>query len=221
MITTTARKRRRAIAAIAALAMTSGIGLAGCSLTIGGDHSSGSMMGDDESMMDPAGDANAADVMFVQMMIPHHEQAVEMSRLAPGRASDPRVLDLATRIEAAQDPEIEQMRGMLERWDVPEMMDHSGHGGMEGMESMGMAGMVSEEDLDTLAASSGAEFDQRFLEHMIEHHRGAIDMAEDAIRDGADPELRTLLDAIVTAQEAEIAEMEAILAEGGASPSAS
>lgn len=197
---TTRFMRAAALAVAATLALGSA---AGCSISIGGsDHG--------PSMMDPDGDANSADVMFVQMMIPHHEQAVEMSELAPGRASDPRVLDLASRIAAAQAPEIAQMRAMLERWDVPEMMDHSGH-------DMPMAGMVSDEDLAALEGASGAEFDRRFLEHMIEHHEGAVDMANDALADGADPELRTLLQEIVTAQEAEIAEMQAILAEGGSS----
>lgn len=195
----------RRVTALVAAAVIAIPGIAACSAVTVGDHG-----GDHGSqMMDPAGDANAADVMFVQMMIPHHEQAVDMSALAPDRASDPRVLDLAERIAAAQDPEIAQMRAMLVRWEVPEMGS-----GMDGMENMPMAGMVSAEDLAGLAASSGEEFDRQFLELMIAHHEGAVTMAQDAQRDGADPELRSLLDAIVTSQNAEIAEMQAILAEG-------
>jgi uncharacterized protein (DUF305 family) len=94
------------------------------------------------------------------------------------------------------------MEAMLDRWGVPQMMDHSGHQ---------MAGMVSDEDMDRLRAATGPAFDRLFLEFMIAHHEGAIVMTEDPLANGTDPELQTLLREIVEAQTAEIAEMQAML----------
>lgn len=208
-------KNARPAAAIAAaiLAIAS---LSACTINIGAGsdgHMDGGGM-DDQSMMDDRdsdgnggpmmdGDLNMSDVMFVQMMIPHHEQAVEMAELAPGAGASPEVQELAAEIAAAQGPEITQMEAMLDRWGVGQMMDHSGHQ---------MAGMVSDADMDRLRATSGASFDRLFLELMIAHHEGAIDMAQDPLANGEDPELRTLLEAIVEAQTAEIAQMQQMLA---------
>ena len=179
--------------------------LSACTINVGTTGDDGGHMGD-SSMMDgdeSADDLNMSDVMFVQMMIPHHEQAVEMAELAPAAGASPEVRELAATIAAAQGPEIEQMEAMLDRWDVGQMMDHSGHQ---------MAGMVSDADMDRLRAASGAAFDRLFLELMIAHHEGAIDMAQDPLENGEDPELRRLLEAIVTAQTAEIAPMQQMLA---------
>jgi uncharacterized protein (DUF305 family) len=152
---------------------------------------------------------NDADVTFAQDMIPHHRQAVEMADLAVDRAEDERVLDLAERIKAAQDPEIQEMTGWLEDWDeeVPAEGEHS----MDGM-----TGMMSDEDMTALEAASGAEFDEMFLTMMITHHQGAVEMATTEIADGQAPEAIALAEAIIEAQEAEIAEMQALLGEAGA-----
>lgn len=164
-----------------------------------------SLGGHESPTNSPAADSGAtmSDVMFAQMMIPHHEQAVEMSALAVPSGASPAIITLAEEISAAQGPEIDQMAAMLERWGVPQMMDHSGHQ---------MAGMVSDEDMDRLRAATGPAFDRLFLELMIAHHEGAIDMTVDPLANGTDPELQTLLTAIVEAQTAEIAEMQAMLA---------
>jgi uncharacterized protein (DUF305 family) len=163
------------------------------------------------SMMSPSSTtgASADDAMFAQMMIPHHEQAVEMSTLAETRASDPRVRELAAEIKGAQQPEIDQMTAWLEEWGVPVMsgMDAMGaHGGH------GMSGMLTEEQLTALEDSSGREFDILFLDGMIEHHEGAIDMAED-VADSKDPRVAALAAAIIQTQQAEIDQMKAILEE--------
>lgn len=150
-----------------------------------------------------ASTANAADVMFAQMMIPHHEQAVEMAQLAATRSSDAEVLDLAARIAAAQQPEIDLMKSWLTTWGVAEMSDHSGHD---------MAGMMSGDDLTALAATNGTAFDKAFLAMMIAHHEGALTMVEPVL-DSQDPAVRTLAAAIVDAQTREIAEMRSMLAE--------
>lgn len=201
-------KRMRMTAALAAGILTLAT-LAGCTINIGagGDgHMDGGHM-DGPSMMDDdqgeRGDLNMSDVMFAQMMIPHHEQAVEMAELAPAAGASPQVQELAAEIAAAQGPEIRQMEAMLDRWGVGQMMDHSGHQ---------MAGMVSDEDMERLGAATGTEFDRLFLELMIAHHEGAIDMTEDPLANGEDPELRTLLEAIVETQTAEIEQMRQMLA---------
>jgi len=208
-------RHARPAAAIAAAILTIA-SLSACTINIGagsdghmdGGHMDDRSTTDDRPMMDgdesgtDAADLNMSDVMFVQMMIPHHEQAVEMAELAPGAGASAEVQELAAEIAAAQGPEITQMEAMLDRWGVGQMMDHSGHQ---------MAGMVSEADMDRLRAATGAEFDRLFLELMIAHHEGAIAMAQDPLTNGEDPELQTLLDAIVTAQTAEIATMQQML----------
>ncbi|MFF8475887.1 DUF305 domain-containing protein [Streptomyces sp. NPDC015414] len=156
-----------------------------------------------------AGTHNAQDVTFAQGMIPHHRQALEMAKLADGRASSARVKDLAARIEKAQDPEIRTMTGWLTAWgeQVPMAgMDHSGHAGMTGM-----AGMMSDDDMAALKKATGADFDRRFLSLMVEHHRGAVEMAGTEKSRGAYGPARTMAGDIVRAQNAEIREMKRIL----------
>lgn len=145
---------------------------------------------------------NDADVTFAQMMIPHHEQAIEMSQLAATRASSNDVKELAGAIEAAQDPEIQTMRGWLKSWGEDESMGHAGHD---------MPGIMSEQTMADLEQAEGAQFDRLFLTSMIAHHQGAIDMAEDEKRDGEFPGALTLADAIITTQAAEIDRMRAML----------
>ncbi|WP_460109949.1 DUF305 domain-containing protein [Streptomyces sp. YKOK-J1] len=156
-----------------------------------------------------AGTHNAQDVTFAQGMIPHHRQALQMAKLADGRASSARVKDLAARIEKAQDPEIRTMTGWLTAWgeQVPMAgMDRSGHAGMTGM-----AGMMSDDDMAALRKATGADFDRRFLSLMVEHHRGAVEMAGTEKSGGAYGPARTMAGDIVRAQNAEILEMKRIL----------
>ena len=156
----------------------------------------------------PAGEVdqthNAADTMFAQMMIVHHEGAIEMADLAVNRAASEEVRTLAEGISAAQGPEIEQMTSWLEAWgeSTTPMDDMEGHGGMD------MDGMSQEEAMAELEGLSGTEFDRRFLELMIAHHEGAVTMAEDELADGQNPQARELAQKIIDDQQAEIAEME-------------
>ena len=145
---------------------------------------------------------NDADIAFAQQMIPHHEQAIEMASLAATNASDQRVKDLAVQIEAAQSPEIEEMRAWLESWgeDAEGAAPHEGMG-------------MSTDDMAALEAATGSEFDRMFLEMMIEHHTSAIEMAEIEIADGEFPDAIEMANAIKTSQQAEIDEMEALLEE--------
>jgi len=153
---------------------------------------------------------NDADAEFAHQMIPHHEQAVVMTGFVADRTDNAQVLDLAGRIEAAQEPEIDQMKGWLEAWGDPHK---PGMGGMQGMEGMSMPGMMSEADMATLKGSSGPAFDKMFLEMMIAHHEGAVEMAKTEIADGEFPEAITLAEEIIDSQQAEIDEMQGILSE--------
>ncbi|MGW0712178.1 DUF305 domain-containing protein [Streptomyces sp. NPDC002643] len=150
-------------------------------------------------------DFNDADVAFAQMMIPHHEQALEMARLADGRASDSEVKDLAAKVEQAQDPEIETMTGWLRSWDRPTSADS-----MPGMDH-GDDGMMSDADMTELKAMKGTEFDKMFAQMMIEHHEGAIATAKDEQKDGENADAKKMADDIVAAQSAEVKQLEAVL----------
>ncbi|MEV4429816.1 DUF305 domain-containing protein [Streptomyces sp. R-07] len=146
-----------------------------------------------------------ADVMFAQMMIPHHEQALEMAKLADGRAEDPEVKKLVAAIEQAQDPEIQKMKAWLKGWGKPESaaMDHSG--------GHGMAGMMSDQDMKDLAATKGKAFDRKFAELMIAHHDGAVAMAKDEQKNGRNATAKKLADDVVRTQSAEVAQLRKIL----------
>ena len=156
-----------------------------------------------QSSTSETADFNDADVMFAQMMIPHHEQAIEMSEIAldPASGASAAIQDLAIRIRDAQDPEIELMKGFLATWGAPlnpeDGMDHS---------SM-MEGMLTVEELDELAGLQGSEFDTRWAQAMIAHHKGAVAMAEDVLADGKNPETRKLAEEIIANQQAEIDEL--------------
>jgi uncharacterized protein (DUF305 family) len=195
------------------------VGVAGLLAGCGDDDDGMDGMGHGDDMSSetngaaaPDADVNEADVAFAQGMIPHHRQAVAMAELAEDRAESAEVVDLAQRIKAAQDPEIEQMTGWLEEWGQ-EVPDEMGHGGMSGMDG-GMPGMMSEEDMAAMGDASGPAFDEMFLTMMIEHHEGAIEMAETELADGQDPEAKELAQAIIDAQQAEIEEMRGILDAG-------
>jgi uncharacterized protein (DUF305 family) len=153
---------------------------------------------------------NDADVKFVQGMIPHHEQAVEMSDMMVGRTVSEATAVLAEQIRTAQTTEVSLMQGFLAEWGV-KLDPHAGHSGDH---SMG-EGMMSDEQLDELMSTDGVDFERMWLTMMLEHHKGAIAMASAVMADGAEPRVRALAEAIITAQEAEIAQIEAQLASLG------
>ena len=137
------------------------------------------------------------DIMFAEMMIPHHEQAVEMAELAFENTTNSDVLALAEQISGAQEPEIEQMKS----WPGVDATGHAGHT---------MAGMLDAKEMEKLRNSTGEEFDRLFLEGMIKHHEGAIDMAE-MISDSTNSEVANLGKSIIASQRAEIEAMRALL----------
>ncbi|MFF0225258.1 DUF305 domain-containing protein [Streptomyces sp. NPDC004629] len=197
-------------AALVLAAAGAALVLAACGSDGGGDSGhSGNGATPSASADATAASHNAQDVAFAQGMIPHHEQALDMARLAADRASSARVKDLATRIEKAQDPEITTMTGWLRAWgeQVPAPgMDHTGHSGM--------AGMMDDKDMTALKKATGQDFDTKFLNMMVEHHKGAVEMATTEKSKGAYGPAKGLADAVVTAQNAEIEEMRQLLGQG-------
>ncbi|MFD7182922.1 DUF305 domain-containing protein [Streptomyces sp. NPDC059904] len=151
---------------------------------------------------------NSADVSFAKEMIQHHRQAVEMAGLAGGRAASKDVKSLAARIEGAQDPEIENMSGWLTAWgeEVPADMSGMGHD-----MSSSMPGMMSAGDMDGLKKASGGDFDKKFLAMMVKHHEGAVTMGRTEKSDGKYGPATRLAADVVTAQTAEIEQMNKML----------
>ena len=185
------------------LAVVAAVTFAAC----GDDHSSMSTSGSSGATIPADADFNAADVEFAQGMIPHHEQAIEMADMAldPNVGASPDVVALAEAIQAGQDPEIELMQGWLTAWDQPAMED------MEGHDMSSMVGMMSAEDMDELGTLTGVEFDKAWLEMMIAHHEGAVQMAETVKADGKNADVAALADQVIAAQTTEIETMTALL----------
>ena len=196
---------------LSALAISSALVafLAAC----GAPHASSPTSADISATSSPsastAADVSDSDNSFAQLMIPHHQQAVEMADLALLRVTSPEVKELAEQIKAAQDPEIEMMSMWLQRWGAPMGMgeDHSGHD----MGDMNMSGMMSD-DMRALADAQGSAFDSLWLELMIAHHQGAISMAEQVKGSSSSAEVITLAGAVITGQKVEIDTMQKLLA---------
>ena len=185
-----------------ALALVAALALAGCGDARDNTSSAG---GPTNSSF------NDADVKFAQSMIPHHQQAVVMAKMAESHASSPDVKSLAAKIEAAQGPEIATMTGWLKAWgkDVPSA---DGMGGMDhGAGGDGMPGMMGESEMNDLDTATGSGFDRMFLTMMIEHHTGAIEMAKTEQADGQNQDAVALAKKIEADQTAEIAVMKDLL----------
>lgn len=161
---------------------------------------------DDTDNADQAA-SNDADIAFMQGMIPHHEQAIEMAELIDDRTDRTELTDLGDAITASQEAEITEMRDRLaEAGEDPDDAMSMGDMDHEDMD-MDMEGMMSAEQMDDLRAASDEEFDRLFIEMMVGHHEGAISSAEDVREQGANPEVAELAEDIIAEQEAEIGQM--------------
>ena len=164
----------------------------------------------------PPSSANEADANFVRMMIPHHHQALVMSRLAPGRTTNTELLALAERIDAEQTIEI----GTMQQWqafngfDVTDPVTAYGMV-MQDPAMIEMMGMATQAELDQLETLSGSAFDQLFLQLMIDHHQGAVDMCVQVMTNGQEPVLQSMANEMLTTQSTQIYQMQAMLAEIG------
>jgi uncharacterized protein (DUF305 family) len=191
-----------AVLAFAGLAVAGALALTGCTINIAAPGSHSSMMGADSE--DARGTLSDADIMFLQMMIPHHQQAVDMGTLAVTRASNPQVKALAAQIKAEQAPEIAQMKQWLTDAGLPTTAS------ADMMHSMG-GGVLSDAQMTALENASGPAFDKLYLEGMIGHHEGAIAMVS-MLKTSDNPSTTQLGKAIISSQTAQIAQMKALLA---------
>jgi uncharacterized protein (DUF305 family) len=186
-------------------AVAAAIAFAGCS----GDNGMSGMGHNSASPTAPSsaasvGEFNEADVMFAQMMIPHHEQAVDMSDMVLGKSGiNPEVEALANQIKAAQQPEIDMMNAWLETWGRVPMPEGSHHSSSDGM--------MTEEQMQELDEANGADGQRLFLEGMIRHHQGAIKMAQAEITSGKNPDAIALAKNITESQQAEVETMTELL----------
>lgn len=181
------------------------LALSGCAMgnvdsdSIADPHAGHMMSGGDDQNNSEFGQM---DIMFAQMMIPHHQQAVDMALLAPDRALSPEVKSLAEEILGEQDPEMQQMGRWLQEAGAPSDMGHQ----------MDMGGMLSEAEMTALVSATGTEFDRLFLEGMILHHQGAIEMTS-MIQGSKNEEVRLLATSIVQSQTEQIELMRELLAQ--------
>lgn len=201
------RIKLAAVTGISAIALIA----AGCSSDDSGSSMPG--MNHDTSSSTSAApatrtDFNNADVTFLEMMYPHHAQAVEMAELVPSRSQNQQLITLAKSVEDAQSPEMRQITTLLVSFGKAAPSESGGHGGHGGMQ-----GMMTPEQMTALELASGPAFDKKWMNMMIEHHQGAIAMANTELAEGVNPDARALAQAIVGAQQTEIDQMRTMLAQ--------
>lgn len=148
----------------------------------------------------PSETPNAADITYVQDMIVHHRQAVDMALLAPNRADSAQLKSLADRIQAVQGPEIQFMTTWLREQEQKVPDHHAAH--------EGMPGMATPEQMEALKADQGKDFDRLFLQLMIDHHLGAIKMSEQVLTHGTHIRIEELATDVLASQGAEIRRMQ-------------
>ena len=165
------------------------------------DEDDSSPMNSAMSMEMNASSFTGADVMFLQMMIPHHQQAIDISNIALKTSKDSELLALAKTIIGAQTAEIIQMQAWLHDSNSNSRMGHS----MDGM-----GGMLDDAELSALSAATGSEFDRLWLKGMIGHHDGAIHMTQ-MIEDASNLEIKSFGEKVVKDQSAQITQMKAML----------
>jgi uncharacterized protein (DUF305 family) len=196
-------------AVIATAAFAAAVALAGC----GGSGDAASAGARSTQQTDtpvitgrPAG-YNADDVAFATNMVPHHKQAIALAALAPDRSADPDLVALAQRITATQQPEVNVLNVFLVQWkENPDSAqgDHSGHG-------QTMPGMVDDATMTKLKSLHGSEFDTLWLQSMISHHQGAVEMAKAEIANGANVDAISMAKTMLAAQQTEIGQMKQML----------
>jgi uncharacterized protein (DUF305 family) len=182
----------------AAIALTLGaFTLSGCSMGIS-DIQSG--VEDLQNMAEGATQFSDQDLMYAQMMIPHHEQAVKMAELATTRTTNSQVLNIANKIKSAQAPEI----AVMAAWLGSKASDmHAGH-------NMDMNGMLTGAEFAKLEKSVDAQFDQLFVTGMIAHHEGAVEMTQSILK-SENLIVKKFGEKVVKDQTAEIEELKKIL----------
>lgn len=189
------------IATLAALAA------AATALSACGSSSSPSASSPSVSASATATTHNAADIVFATDMIPHHSQAVEMADMALAKATNADVKSLATKIKAAQGPEITTMTGWVKAWNQPVPKSSMSMSGMTQASSMGM---MSDAEMADLDKATGVDFDRMWVKMMITHHEGAVDMSKTELASGQYGGAKMLAQSIITSQTAQIIQLHAL-----------
>lgn len=202
--------QRTLTTSLAALTLAATLGLTGCSdndLGSTAPSSSAPPAASPSAGTSVSAEFNDADVMFVQMMLPHHEQAVAMSdTLLTKSGVKPDVTALAERIKAAQQPEIDAMNGLLTAWGQQKM-----GGSMGGMNHGSDDGMATDAQLKDLGQADGTTGQKTYLQLMTVHHEGAITMAQAEVSNGTNPDAVALAKNIITTQQKEVGVMKDLL----------
>ncbi len=146
---------------------------------------------------------NANDVTFARNMLAHHEQAIQLAAMVPSNTTNQQLIALAQKITGEQEPEIQAFTIWLVQWGQNPNADHGMHGSMQGM--------VDQATIDKLQNLNGADFDKLWLQSMISHHQGAIEMAQAEIAHGQNPDAIAMAKSIITTQQAEIDQMKQML----------
>jgi uncharacterized protein (DUF305 family) len=191
-------KRLTLSRSILAMATLSVLALSSCSSSSSAESTT--------SVVSPT-EFNDDDAMFAQMMIPHHEQAIELAGMALDKASlaSSAIQEIANSINLTQGAEIDLFKQSLVKWGQPYSAEEAS------LHSSMMAGMLSDEELDSLRSLTATAFDEAWAQGMIAHHEGAIQMAQDVIEDGANSTMRTLARVIISTQKGEIAQLQTLL----------
>lgn len=166
----------------------------------GNSMGSGGMMNHSDMKSSPNAASQPYDLQFLDTMTMHHQGAVEMAKMAIGKAQDPELKVFAQKIIADQNKEISEMKSWREKW-------FAGKPAAMNMEMDGMDDSMKGMDMKKLESLSGKEFDLEFINQMTPHHDGAVEMAKEALTKAEKPEIKTLSNQIIKAQEAEIKQM--------------
>lgn len=199
--------------AMPAIALAVGLTIAGCSSTTPTSTGSSTSSSSPAAPSAQAGVVfNDADTTFLTDMYPHHAQALDMATMVDGRSTNQAVIALATKIKGEQQPEMDTMTKLLTSFGKPTPSTTT-MGGMDMSTASGMTGMMSASDMTRLGTLSGAQFDKTWLTMMTEHHTGAVDMAKTELKNGSNPDAKTLATNIIAAQNAEVTTMKGLLAQ--------
>lgn len=195
---------RRMVAAIGAAVLLAGCG--GSSEGHGGGTAETTPSDAPVITGEPAG-FNADDIAFANNIIPHHKQAIALAGLVPERSTDAELIELASKMAAEQQPEVNVLNVLLVQWgEIPQL----GAGAPDGY-GQHLQGMVDDATMEKLKSLRGPEFDSLWLQSMISHHQGAIEMAKAEIANGENVDAVSMAKTMVASQEAEIGQMRKML----------
>ncbi len=157
------------------------------------------------STQDKASSHNRADVVFATHMIPHHQQGADLSAMVPAHSTNADLTKLAASIASTQMSEIKSLANLVTQWSTQSDAD------TRGPADTAMTGMVSQATMTKLGTLTGPDFDKLWLQSMISHHQGAIEMAKTEASGGNNPDAIAMANKMASAQQAEVDQMTKML----------